>query len=133
MKTILYVVAGLAIVIVVLVGGSIAWVATKKMDVNSPAFAAKFGEKLQKDCTDWAMNRISYEDQTADYQRVALIKQVCACNAKELMRILKRNEGMTAIEMGKAIEAHAQEMNAAFKSCSLAYGVKGITGEPWSQ
>jgi len=131
MKTILYVVAGLALIVVVLVGGSVAWVATKKMDVNSPAFAAKFGERLQKDCTDWAMNRVSYEDKTADYQRVALIKQVCACNAKELMRILKRNEGMTAIEMGKAIEAHAPELNAAFKSCSLAYGVKGITGEPW--
>ena len=133
MKTILYVVAGLVIVIAILVGGSITWVATKKMDVNSPAFAAKFGERLQKDCTDWAMTRVSVEDQTADYQRVALIKQVCACNAKELMRILKRNEGMTAIEMEKVIVAHAQEMNDAFKSCSLAYGVKGITGEPWPQ
>ena len=131
MKTILCLVAGLAIIIVLLVGGSVAWIANKEVDVNSPAFAAKFGEKLQKDCTDWGINQVAYEDQTADYQRVALIKQVCACNAKEFMRILKRNEGMTAIEMGKAIEAHAPEMNAAFKSCSQAYGVKGITGVPW--
>lgn len=131
MKTIFAVIGGALVIIVVLVGGSILWLSKQKMDSNSPSFTAKFGAKLEKDCNDWALKRVTDERQTGDYQRIALIKQVCACNAKELMRILKRNDGMTAIEMGKAIEAQAPEMNAAFRSCSQAYGVKGITGVPW--
>src|SRR5690242_6075207 len=82
MRPIIYVAAGLILLMVVvfaggvaLLGGGITWVATKKVDVSDPNAAENFRTKFVANCTERATAGIDKND----YQKVALVKQICAC------------------------------------------------------
>jgi hypothetical protein len=127
MRPLIYVAAGFALLIVVIiagsvamVGGSISWIANKKVAVvDDPKAADAFRANFQTTCSNLATKRV---DQS-DYQAIALVKQVCACDANALIAIMKRNKGMTILELGKRLTSRDPEITRAFESCNQAYGI----------
>jgi hypothetical protein len=126
MRPIIYVAAGLVLLIVVviagslaLVGGSISFVAAKKVDVSDPNAAETFRTNFQTTCGNLATKRLGQ----ADYQAVALVKQVCACDANALIAFMRRHNGMTVLDLGKRLTSRDPEITRAFESCNQAYGI----------
>lgn len=126
MRPIIYVAAGLALLIVViiagsvaLVGGSISWVANKKVEVDDPKAAETFRTNFETTCSKLATGRMDKND----YQAVALVKQVCTCDANALMAIMRRNKDMTVLDLGKRLTSRDPEITRAFESCNQAYGI----------
>jgi len=127
MRPIIYVAAGLILLMVLvfagglaLLGGGISWVANKKVDaVDNPQVAEAFRTNFQATCGNLATKRV---DQS-DYQTIALVKQVCACDANALLAIMRRNKDMTVLELQKRLLSSDEEINRAFESCNQAYGI----------
>ena len=127
MRPIIYVAAGLILLMVVifaggfaLIGGGISFVANKKVEaVNDPKVADAFRTKFQTTCSDLATRGIDKQN----YQEIALVKQVCACDANALLAIMKRNKDMTILQLQKRLLSRDEEINRAFDSCNQAYGI----------
>jgi hypothetical protein len=129
MRPIIYVAAGLILLMVVvfsgglaLLGGGITWVATKKVDVSDPNAADKFRATFEANCTKRATARIDAND----YQKVALVKQICACDAKGLLAYMRRNKDMTVVQLEVKLLAHDEAIMGEFESCNQAYGVNVV-------
>jgi hypothetical protein len=126
MRPIIYVAAGLILMVVVviagslaMVGGGISWIANKKVEVvNDPNAADTFRSTFQNTCSDLATRRVDKQD----YQAVALVKQVCTCDANALLAIMRRNTDMTILELQKRLLSRDAEITRAFESCNQAYG-----------
>ncbi|WP_395020141.1 hypothetical protein [Dongia sp.] len=126
MRPIIYVAAGLILLIVValaggvaLIGGGVTWVATKKVDVSDPNAADTFRTKFEQNCSTMATKRIDKQD----YQKIALVKQVCSCDAKALIAYMRRNKDMTILELEKRLLTRDAAIIREFDSCNKAYGV----------
>ena len=126
MRPILYVAAGLILLIVIIiasslafVGGGITWVATKKVDVSDPKAADTFRATFEANCTKMATRRVDQND----YQVVALVKQVCTCDAKALIAYMRRNKDMTVLELEKRLLSRDEAIMREFDSCNKAYGI----------
>jgi len=129
MRPIIYVAAGLILLFVIvfaggvaLLGGGITWVATKKVDVSDPNAADKFRTKFESGCNRVATGRVDKND----YQKIALVKQVCACDAKAMVAYLKRNKDMTVIQLEKRILAGDEAIRREFNACNQAYGIEVV-------
>jgi hypothetical protein len=127
MRPIFYVAAGLILLMVVifagglaLLGGGISWVATKKVDVSDPNAADNFRVKFEQNCSTMATQRID----KSDYQKIALVKQVCSCDAKALIAYMRRNKDMTVLELQKRLLGRDAAIIREFESCNAAYGVE---------
>ncbi|GAB2178965.1 hypothetical protein [Dongia sp. agr-C8] len=126
MRPIIYVAAGLVLLIVVaiagglaLVGGGITWVATKKVDVSDPNAADTFRATFQQKCSDMA---VKFFDQQ-DYQKIALVKQVCACDANKLIAYMRRDKDMTVVQLQAKLLGHDPAIMREFEACNQAYGI----------
>jgi len=129
MRPIIYVAAGLILLMVVvfaggvaLLGGGITWVATKKVDVSDPNAAENFRTKFVANCTERATAGIDKND----YQKVALVKQICACDAKGLLAYMRRNKDMTVVQLEMKLLARDEAIQREFESCNKAYGVNVV-------
>ena len=121
MKWLLVIVVALVLVVVIALGGGFALLMNVKTDVNDPTFAAKFHQAMSGLCVQRAKSEIG---QDLDYQQEALVKQVCECDMKAMMKIVAKKGAKTPAEMQKAINESGQEMDAAFDSCAAAYGLQ---------
>jgi len=126
MRPIIYVAAGLILLMVVvfagglaLLGGGIHWVATKKVDVEDPKAADNFRTTFQQNCAARATKRIDAQD----YQKIALVKQVCACDANKLIAYMRQNKDMTVLQLEARLLARDEKIMREFDSCNQAYGV----------
>jgi len=127
MKPVILVAAGLILLMVVvfaggvaLLGGGISWVATKKVDVSDPDAADTFRTKFEANCNKLATRSLNAQN---DYQEIALVKQVCACDAKALIAYLRRNTDMTVLELQKRLLSRDEAIVREFDSCNKAYGI----------
>jgi hypothetical protein len=126
MKPIIYVAAGLALLIVLLIGGGVAWlsnkvnqVATTKVDVSNQDTVDTFKTKFVADCTSFAAKTMN----NPDYQRVALVKQVCTCDANALIAYMKRKKDMTVLKLASEVLVRSPEVRREFDNCAQAYGI----------
>lgn len=126
MRTVIYVAGGIALLIVLVIGGGIGWftnkvnqVATTKVDVGNQDSIDTFKAKFESGCTTFATKGID----ASDYQQIALIKQVCACDGKALVAIMKRHQDMTVLQLGKMVLDRSPEVTREFDSCAQAYGI----------
>jgi hypothetical protein len=126
MRPIIYVAAGLILLMVVvfagglaLLGGGISWVATKKVDVSDPNAAETFRTTFQANCSKLATGRIDKNN----YQAVALVKQVCTCDANALIAYMRRNKDMTVLQLQAKLLARDAAIKREFESCNKAYGI----------
>jgi len=124
MKTVLYVVAGLALFLVLAVGGGVAWISNVKLDPKNPNFAQKFRATMETNCVTWIKASMTEKRISMDYQQEALVKQVCACSSKEMMNMLARHKEMTPLELEKAIINNGPEIMTIKRSCAQAYGLQ---------
>ena len=129
MRPILYVVAGLVILIllgVLALGGGVAWLTTKattaKVDVEDPQAVDKFKATFEANCTRIASNHMG----NPDYQQVALIKQVCACDGKVLVNYMKKKKDMTVLQLQAALLKQDPALEREFTSCAQAYGIDDV-------
>ncbi len=127
MKPVILVAAGLVLLMVVvfaggvaLLGGGINWVATKKVDVSDPDAADTFRAKFEANCNNLATRSLNAQN---DYQEIALIKQVCTCDAKALIAYMRRNTDMTVLELQKRLLGRDEAIAREFDSCNKAYGI----------
>jgi len=123
MKTVLFVAAGLALVIVLALGGGVAWIANVKLDPKDPNFAQKFRGTMETNCGTWIKTAMASKGLSPDYQQEALIKQVCGCTAKEMMNMLARNKELTPLQLEKEIVNNGPRILAIKRSCAQAYGL----------
>lgn len=126
MRPIIYVAAGLLVLMVIvfggtfaLIGGGIHWVATKKVDMEDPKAADTFRTTFETNCSQRATRGIDKQD----YQAIALVKQVCACDAKALIAYMRRNKDMTVLELEKRLLSRDAAIVREFDSCNKAYGI----------
>jgi uncharacterized protein YabE (DUF348 family) len=131
MRPILYVVAGLValvLLVVLLLGGGVAWfthkVTTTKVDVNNEQTADAFRSNFESNCTARASRGID----ASDYQKIALVKQVCGCDAKALIAYMRRNKDMTVLELETKLLSRDEQIMREFDSCNKAYGVEVSPG-----
>jgi hypothetical protein len=124
MKWFLLIIVGLILLVMIVVGGGVGWILNLKTDVNDPAFAAKFQTSLEGICIQKAKSEVAGSGLTMDYQQEELVKQVCACDVKAVMKILAKKNAKTPIELQKAFNESQEEANAAFTSCAQAYGLQ---------
>jgi hypothetical protein len=131
MRPIIYVAAGLIVLMVIafagtlgLLGGGISWVATKKVDVEDPKTADTFKTTFEANCSSRATKGIDQQD----YQKIALIKQVCACDARALIAYMRRNKDMTVLELEKRLLTREAQIVREFESCNQAFGVDVVPG-----
>jgi hypothetical protein len=123
MKTVLFVFAGLTLLIVLAIGGGVAWISNVKLDPKDPQFAQKFRATMETNCGNWIKVAMAQQHTTPDYQQEALIKQVCACSSREMMNMLARNKEMTPLQLEKAIVNNGPQIMAIKHSCAQAYGL----------
>jgi hypothetical protein len=107
---------------VALLGGGITWVATKKVDVSDPNAASAFASKFEAGCTKLATGRIDKND----YQKITLVKQVCACDGKALVAYMRRNKDMTVLQLERKIRAGDEAIRREFSNCNKAYGIEVV-------
>jgi hypothetical protein len=123
MRALLFIIAGLALLIVLLLGGGIAWVTntvtTTKVDVQDQKAVETFRSVFEKTCTKAATQQLN----NPDYQEVALVKQVCACNGKAALAYMKKNKGKTVIEVQAAVLRQDPVLVREFDACAAAYGL----------
>jgi hypothetical protein len=126
MRPIIYVAAGLLVLMVIvfggtlaLLGGGISWIATKKVDVSDPKAADTFRTNFEANCSQRAASGIDKQD----YQRIALVKQVCSCDAKALIAYMRRNKDMTVLQLEKRLLSRDEAIIREFDSCNKAYGI----------
>lgn len=126
MRPIIYVAAGLLVLMVIvfggtlaLLGGGIAWVATKKVDVDDPNAVDNFRNGFEANCSQAATRRIDAQD----YQKIALVKQVCSCDAKALISYMRRNKDMTVVQLEAKLLGRDEAIMREFDSCNKAYGI----------
>lgn len=124
MKWLLLIVAAFVMVVLLVLGGGFAWLMNVKTDVNDPNFAAKFRETMTGMCLQRAKSEMRGVGQALDYQQEALVKQVCDCDMKAMMKIVAKKNARTPVEMQKAVNDSETEMNAAFESCAQSYGLQ---------
>jgi uncharacterized protein YabE (DUF348 family) len=129
MRPILYVVAGLValiLLVVLLLGGGIAWfthkVTTAKVDVSNQQTADAFRSNFESNCTSRATRGID----ASDYQKIALVKQVCSCDAKALVAYMGRNKDMTILELETKLLSRDEAIIREFDSCNKAYGINVV-------
>jgi hypothetical protein len=129
MRPILYVVVGFVVLIflgILMLGGGIAWITgaatTAKVDVEDPKAVDKFKATFESNCTRIASNHMG----NPDYQQVALIKQVCACDGKALVNYMKKKKDMTVLEVQAALLKQDPALVREFNSCAQAYGIDDV-------
>lgn len=107
--------------------GFVTWIVTAaKVDLTDPKSMKVFKTGFEKDCFAHFADEITGKEQTPDYQQEALIKQVCACDANAVLKILQRQKSVkigVTVEAKRALKSGTPEMKAAFESCALAYGL----------
>lgn len=123
MKWFLLIIVGLILLVMIVVGGGVGWIMNLKTDVNDPAFAAKFQESMEGVCVQRAKSTIG-GGAALDYQQEELVKQVCACDVRAVMKIMAKKNAKTPVEIQKAYSESQQEAEAAFTSCAQAYGLQ---------
>ena len=127
MKTAIYAVLGVLFGITLVIGAVLKLLtAPAKVDVNDPAALAKYKTRFEQRCFDYVANGMKKAGEAADYQEEALIKQICACDAKEMVSILRRDKTRsvtTQLDAKTALAGGTPEMRTAFRSCAAAYGV----------
>jgi len=123
-KWLLLIVVALVLVVMIALGGGFAFLMNVKTDVNDPKFAAKFQQTMTGLCVQRAKSEMRGAAQNLDYQQEALVKQVCDCDMKAMMKIVAKTGAKSPVDMQKAINDSGPEMNAAFNSCAQAYGLQ---------
>jgi hypothetical protein len=109
------------------VTGFVTWIVTAaKVDLTDPKSVKVFKTGFEKDCFGYVADGMKLKGETPDYQEEALIKQVCACDANAVLKILQRQKSVkigVTVEAKRALKNGTPEMKAAFQSCALAYGL----------
>lgn len=124
MKWFLLAIVGLILLVMIVLGGGFAWIMNQTTDVNDPAFAAKFQTSLEGICVQRAKSEVAGGGLDMDYQQEELVKQVCTCDVKAVMKIVAKKNATTPVEIQKAFNDSQQEADAAFTSCAQAYGMQ---------
>jgi hypothetical protein len=124
MRPLLYIIAGLALLIVVLIAGGIGWftntvhtVATTKVGSADPKALDTVRTTFETNCSKRATEGVT------DYQQVALIKQVCTCDARALVNYVKKKKDASVLELEIKVLKQDPELSREFDSCARAYGI----------
>jgi hypothetical protein len=116
---------GAILMLVVLsIGGGLAFLMNVKTDVSKPELAAAFQKSMEADCFRSAKANIRRAGAELDYQQEALVKQVCACDMKAVTKLLAKKGAKTVVELTKAYSESQQELEVAFNTCADAYGLE---------
>ena len=106
----------------------VSWIVTgAKVDLADPKSVKVFRSGFERDCFDYVSGEMKQKGETPDYQEEALLKQVCACDANAMLKILQRQKTVKlkdTVGAKKALRDGTPEMKAAFQSCAQAYGLQ---------
>jgi hypothetical protein len=123
-KWLLLIFGAILVVVVLSVGGGLAWLMNVRTDVSKPELAAMFQKSMEENCFREAKANIRRAGAELDYQQEALVKQVCACDMKAVTKLLAKKGAKTVFELQKAYNDSQQELEVAFNSCADAYGLE---------
>src|SRR3954471_19896936 len=118
MKSAIYAVLGVLSGIIVVIGVVLKLLTgPEKVDVDNPAALEKYKSRFEARCFEYVSNGMKKAGEAADYQQEALIKQICTCDAKAMVGILRRDKGHTVKQLDAkgALAGGTPEMRAAFK------------------
>jgi hypothetical protein len=123
-KWLLLIFGAILVVVVLAIGGGLAFLMNVKTDVSKPELAASFQKGMEEDCFRMAKANIRRAGAELDYQQEALVKQVCACDMKAVTKLLAKRGAKTVVELTKAYSESQQELEVAFNTCADAYGLE---------
>ena len=112
------------VLIVLAIGGGLAWLMNVRTDVSKPELASAFQKSMEDTCLRQAKANIRHAGAELDYQQEALMKQVCACDMKAVTKLLAKKGAKTVFELSKAYSESQAELEVAFNSCADAYGLE---------
>jgi hypothetical protein len=110
-----------------LIAGGVAWLMTgAKFDMSNPKEVKIYKTGFERDCFDYLADEMKARGQAVDYQKEALLKQVCTCNANAVLKIYQNQKSVKfgeTVAAKRAMKSGTPEMKAAFQSCAMAYGL----------
>ena len=119
------IVIGVVVVAVVIIVGSMVWIASHKIALDDPKLRDRFEASFTKSCLDGAERRLASADKTVTDDMVHKLGEACDCLAGEMGVRAARNGGISLIDMSMQSAEFRAQMQDAQQACAAKLGSQG--------